>query len=153
MWSAAEKRDVLSFSISLTYSLFSFPAVQSKVRGCNRVQNRTSICSAQHTAETCTPRNASTPSDALCIKITHAQPCILSPFMFMWMQDPGSSRWQLNSRGAPPLCWGPCLAGLTDGDQTGESGVGTLGARSGFWVLWKDLSSPFRADRVSHVLH
>lgn len=52
-----------------------------------------------------------------------------------------------------PLCWGPRLAGLKDGDQTRESGVGTLGARSGFWVLWKDLSSPFRADRVSHVLH
>lgn len=55
--------------------------------------------------------------------------------------------------GKRPLCWGPRLAGLTDGDQTGESGVGTLGARSGFWVLWKDLSSPFRADQVSHVLH
>lgn len=36
MWSAVEERDVLSFNINLTYSLFSFPAVQSKVRvtGC-----------------------------------------------------------------------------------------------------------------------
>lgn len=55
--------------------------------------------------------------------------------------------------GARPLSPGLRLCVLTDGDQAGESRVGTLQARSGFRALWKDLSAPFRSDRVSHVLH
>lgn len=95
--------------------------------------------------------NVSALSDALCIRITHTQPCI-RPFYVHMNAGRGNSRWQLNSRGAPPQPR-PRLCTLTDGDQAGESRVGTLWARSGFQALWKDLSAPFRSDGVSHVLH
>lgn len=74
------------------------------------------------------------------------------PFMSMWMQAAATADDSLIP-GARPLSRGPRLCVLTDGDQAGESRVGTLRTCSGFWALWKDLSAPFRSDRVSHVLH
>lgn len=57
------------------------------------------------------PLNVSTLSDALCIRITHTQPCI-RPFYVHVNTGRSNSRWQLNSRGAPPeprpafcACW------------------------------------------------
>lgn len=56
-----------------------------------------------------TPLNTFTPSDALCITITHTQPCIRPWVDFYVHVNVGrrSSRWQLNSRDAPPPSWGP----------------------------------------------
>lgn len=57
------------------------------------------------------PLNVSALSDALCIRITHTQPCI-RPFYVHVNAGSGNSRWQLNSQGAPPsaearvsACW------------------------------------------------
>lgn len=98
--------------------------------------------------------NAFTLSDALCITITHTQPCIRPWVDFYVHVNVGHSsrRWQLNSRDGPPTAEAHCLCELTDRDQTAERRVGTLRTRSGFWALWKDLSRPFRSDGVSHVL-
>lgn len=74
------------------------------------------------------------------------------PFISMWMRAAATADDSLIP-GARPLSRGPRLCVLTDGDQAGESRVGTLRACSGFRALWKDLSAPFRSDRVSHVLH
>lgn len=115
----------------------------------NKAYNRLKI-PLPPSAALCTPLKAFTLSDALRIRITHTQPASDS-FMFMWMWATAAADDSLFP-GCAPLCWGPHLCELTHRDQTGERRMGTLWVCSGFWALWKDLSSAFRPVGVSHVL-